>query len=208
MRVREKRSLGSPLWLLFDLIVVFLGVFAAVLLDNYQTTQKQKEKINTIYQFFLEECKRESTAIKEEKFVFDTIAEGFFTAYQEKKMPALIGVPSFFTTSMNTRVWEAVLASGGTQLMDFKTIRMIDEYQAAKLNLLDLFNKGEQYAMEFLLVNMERPTWEFYNYYTGRLKPQYAWYPKFLKALQHQYQKLDEQNDLLQSYLKQQLETE
>ena len=206
MRVREKRSFGSPLWLLFDLVVVFLGVFGAVLLDNYQTTQKQKEKVLTIYTFFLEECEREGTVISEEKYLFDTLAQGFFSAYEEKKMPRLMGIPSFFSTKMNTRLWQAVLASGGAELMDFKTIRLIDDYQGAKLNLLSLFEKGETYAREFLLTSMDLPAYKFYDYYSGKLKPQYAWYPEFLKAMQRQYQTLEQQNNQLQNYLRQQVE--
>lgn len=31
--------------------------------------------------------------------------------------------------------------SGGTEVMDFKTIRMIDQYETNKLNMLNLFTK-------------------------------------------------------------------
>ncbi len=52
MRIREKRSSRNPLWLLFDLLVIFLGVWAAILLDHYQTNLYNEQKARAIYEFF------------------------------------------------------------------------------------------------------------------------------------------------------------
>ncbi len=202
MRIREKRASGNPLWLLFELVVVFVGVWGAFFLTNYQAEVKSERKVKTIYEFFITECELEKTQIEEERKVFDSVVTTFFEAYKNGDMPDILGVPIFFTSSVNTRVWEAVLASGGTDVMDFETIRIIDQYETNKLNMLNLFTKGETYGMQFLVLNMERPKSEFYNLWTKQLRPQYLWYMKFLQNIQKQYDSLASSNDELTKYLK------
>ncbi|NQV01508.1 MAG: hypothetical protein HQ542_02600 [Bacteroidia bacterium] len=205
MRIREKRLSGNPLWLLFELLVVFLGVWGAILLDSYQTNIKNERKAQAIYEFFIAECELEKAQIEKEHAVFDSLVTTFFEAYKKGEMPDILGVPIFFTSSVNTRVWEAVLASGGTDVMDFETIRMIDQFENTKLNMLNLFSKGENYGMDFLVLNMERPKSEFYNLWTKKLRPKYLWYLKFLQSIQQQYTKLADSNENLIAYLKKKL---
>ncbi|MFC2102175.1 hypothetical protein ACFLS7_04200 [Bacteroidota bacterium] len=206
MRIREKRSSGNPLWLLFELVVVFVGVWGAFLLTNYQASVKEDNKARTIYEFFIAECVLEKSQIEAEKVVFDSVVASFFEAYKKGEMPDILGVPIFFTSSVNTRVWEAVLASGGTDVMDFETIRMIDQYETNKVNMLNLFTKGETYGMQFLVLNMERSKGEFYNLWTKQLRPQYGWYLKFLQNIQKQYDALAASNASLTTFLQAKLE--
>ncbi len=201
MRVREKRTSRNPLWLLFELLVVFLGVWGAFFLTNYQQTVKEERKAMAIYEFFIAECELEKSQIEKERTIFDSVVNTFFEAYKRGEMPDILGVPIFFTSSVNTRVWEAVLASGGTDVMDFETIRMIDEFENNKLNMLSLFTKAENYGMNFLVLNMERPKSEFYNLWTKQLRPQYLWYLKFLQSIQGQYKNLADSNENLIVYL-------
>jgi len=201
MRIREKRSSGNPLWLLFELVVVFLGVWGAFFLTNYQATVKEEKKAKAIYEFFIAECELEKSQIGKERAVFDSVVTTFFESYNRGEMPDILGVPIFFTSSVNTRVWEAVLASGGTDVMDFETIRMIDEFENNKLNMLSLFTKAENYGMDFLVLNMERPKSEFYNTWTKQMRPKYLWYLKFLRSIQQQYKNLAESNEKLIGYL-------
>jgi|GEM_PF-940745 len=205
MRIREKRSSGTPLWLLFELLVVFLGVWGAFLFNNYQDKIKEEKKTRSIYEYFLAECKSERTEIDQERKVFDSVVASFFTAYKNGELPDILGVPIFFTSSINSRVWEAVLASGGTDVMDFETIRLIDQYETDKLNMISLFSKGEAYGREFLLMNFERPKSEFYNLWTKQLRPQYQWYLKFLLSIQKQYRDMAESNEKLTRYLEEKL---
>lgn len=205
MRIREKRSSRNPLWLLFEFLVVFLGVWGAFFLTNYQAEVKAEKKAKAIYEFFISECELEQAQIETERSTFDSVVSSFFTAYKNGEMPDILGVPIFFTSSVNTRVWEAVLASGGTDVMDFETIRMIDQYENAKLNMLSLFSKGETYGMNFLVLNMERPKSEFYNLWTKQLRPQYQWYMRFLQGIQKQYQDLASANEQLTNFLKEKL---
>ncbi|MBN1198820.1 MAG: hypothetical protein JXA23_05675 [Bacteroidales bacterium] len=201
MRIREKRSSGSPIWLFFELLVVFLGVWGAFFLNNYQDSVKAEKKTLTIYHYFIAECAVEKTQIDQEQKVFDSVISSFFTAYKNGELPDILGVPVFFTSSVSPRVWEAVLTSGGTEVMDFETIRMIDQYETEKLNMLSLLSKGETYGMQFLLMNMERPKSEFYNLWTKQLRPQYQWYLKFLQSIRKQYKALAESNEALTDFL-------
>ena len=201
MRIREKRSSGNPLWWLFELLIVFLGVYGAFLLDNYQGTLRNEKKARAIYDFFLAECDMEKKQIDQEQLVFDSVVNEFMTGYKNGEMPDIFGVPIFFTSSVNTRVWEAILASGGTDVLDFETTQMIDQYETSKLNTLAILNKGEIYAREFLIPAMERPKSEFYNLWTKALKPQYKWYLKFLRSFQQQYTDLASSNEKLTEFL-------
>lgn len=189
--------------MLFELLVVFVGVWGAFIVNNYQDKLRAEKKTRSIYEYFLAEWKSERAEIDRERKVFDSVVNSFFTAYNNGELPDILGVPIFFTSSINSRVWESILTSGGTDVMDFETIRMIDQYETDKLNMMSLFSKGETYGREFLLLNFERPKSEFYNLWTKQLRPQYQWYLKFLQSIQQQYQSIAESNENLTRHLEQ-----
>lgn len=201
MRIREKGSSRNFLWLILELIIIFAGVFLAIVFNNLQEHKRDIEKARSIFEYFLNECEAERGFIEKEKVAFDSVTNVFLHAYKIGDMPDITGVPVFFTSSVNTRVWEAILISRGTDVLDFATIRMIDTYENSKMGLFKLFEKGEIYSMEFLLPNMEKTKFEYYNYRTKELRPKYSWFIKFLLSIQQQYTDLLNANIELSTYL-------
>jgi len=201
MRIREKGSSKNFLWLILEFIIVFSSVFLAFMFNNIQEQKKEVEKATTIYEYFLTECNTERGFIEKEKAAFDSATNIFLHAYRIREMPDITGVPVFFTSSVNTRVWEAILISGGTDVLEFSTIQMIDTYENNKVDLVKLFEKGEAYSVEFLLPNMEKAKGEFYNYWTKELRPKYSWFITYLISIQKQYSALLNSNIDLTAYL-------
>jgi len=201
MRIREKSSSRGFGWLILELIIVFGGVYTAFLLTNYQERNREKEYAVSIYSYFLSECELERPHIEAEKVAFDSMATVFLNAYQLGEMPDIVGVPSFFTSSVNIRVWEAALQSGGVDVLDFEAIRKIDQYENAKLGMLKLLEKGDIYSRELLLPNMERSKSEYYNLWTKKLRPKYQWYIRFIRSIQNQYKEMMDANIELTDYL-------
>ena len=201
MRVREKGSSRNFLWLILEFIIVFSSVFLAFVFNNIQEQKKELEKATTVYEYFLTECETERGFIEKEKAAFDSAANVFLHAYRIEEMPDISGAPIFFTSSVNTRVWDAILMSGGTDVLDFSTIQMIDTYENSKMDLVKLFEKGEAYSIEFILPNIEKTKWEFYNYTTKELRPKYSWFITYLLSVQKQYSNLLNSNIDLTAFL-------
>lgn len=116
-------------------------------------------------------------------------------------MPDIQVVPAFFTSSVNTHIWEAMLASGGTRILDFTTIQKINQYENNKVNLLKTLEKGGEYCMLVILPASDKGKGEFYDYRTRSLKPKYSWYIRFLQSIRQQYEDLENSNLSLIEYL-------
>src|SRR5206468_9921224 len=121
----EKRSLLARFgrWVA-ELLLVFIGVYAAFWLSNYQQHQQDAERRDRILAFFEQTLREgiESSKINRTKEQEPEAAE-FRRALNAGEMPPLR--PFVFITDYSPSDLATMLQSGGVQLLDVQTLRAL-----------------------------------------------------------------------------------
>jgi|ERR1700736_2766070 hypothetical protein len=126
----EKRSRLSRLgrWVA-ELALVFIGVYAAFWLNNYQQRQEQLKRRDQILAYLQQRLEdgiasAKSDGAKEQKLVAE-----FQRSLDAGEMPPLR--PFSFTTDYNPADIATPLQSGGIELLDIKTLSVLRQLESA-----------------------------------------------------------------------------
>ena len=175
---RRNRHLG---WLVLELLVVFVGVYAAFALTEYGERRRDAERRQQLEAALVREI-RDITA--NTRRVADNLPPQlarYDSAIAAGARPPL--QPWMEPVRVQTHMWEATLQSGGLDLFDVPTVYALslfyNELNAGFEQLAQLRNLSET----ILLPNLGRSSDEFYDSETGRLRPKYEWYRSGLGRL-------------------------
>ncbi|MDZ7332714.1 MAG: hypothetical protein ONB31_12105 [candidate division KSB1 bacterium] len=190
---------------LIQLLIVFAGVYAAFLLDDVKTQQRNQRKRIQIYQSLLKQAEQDSIEMSEAFSMLDSVViTPYLTAHEKGLMPTL--KPIFLgSASYSTRTWEAILATGGLDVLDLKLIEDMEAYYLQVHNLIDRMKKMEMLCIQQLLPNFNKEKIEFYDLKTKKLNEKYKWYMQSLELIQEISKALLEENDKLLRSLRSQL---
>lgn len=182
-KYRGDRALRRIGWLIAELIVVFIGVYAAFALTQYQDEQRQELRRAQLYETLQADVVDGVEDARQFLEEFDrSYHDPFFAASQAGEMPAL--TPIYFTLgTMYTGVWEAMLQSGGLDALEIELLEDLDEMfdRARRLEKVNLL--ANTYSSEILAPNLGAGPSEFYDPETRRLRSKYTWYPYLLRTL-------------------------
>ena len=119
--INEKRSLLSRLgrWTA-ELVLVFVGVYAAFWLNNYQQHRQDAERRDRILASLEEQLRRGIDSGKLNRAKEEQEATEFRRGLDAGEMPPLR--PFVFTTDYSPGDFATLLQSGGVQLLDVKTL--------------------------------------------------------------------------------------
>ena len=123
--INQKRSLLSRIgrWTA-ELVLVFVGVYAAFWLNNYQQHRQDAERRDQILASLEQQLREgiESGKINRAKEQEQKAAE-FRRALDAGEMPPL--QPFVFITDYSPSDWATMLQSGGVQLLDVQTLMAV-----------------------------------------------------------------------------------
>src|SRR5215472_5905957 len=119
--MNEKRSLLSRIgrWAA-ELLLVFVGVYAAFWLNNYQQHRQDEERRDRILASIEQTLREGIDSNKTSRAKQQQEAAEFRRALDAGEMPPLR--PFVFTTDYNPGDFAALLQSGGIQLLDLETL--------------------------------------------------------------------------------------
>jgi hypothetical protein len=163
-----------------ELILVFVGVYAAFSLNNYQQHQQEAKRRDQILAA-LEQQLRESidsgriSAAKE-----DQTAAEFRRALDAGEMPLLR--PFTFWTDYNPGDIAALLQSGGIELLDVKTLMAVRGVESVIRWGLSRMAYYQKLSDELIVPNLDQEISFFYDPATKKLRKRFAMYPEALKA--------------------------
>ena len=177
----EKRSLLSRIgrWTA-ELVLVFVGVYAAFWLNNYQQRQQDQERhdriLASIEQTLREgiESNRDSRA-KEQKQVAE-----FRRALDAGEMPPLH--PFVFTTDYSPGDFATILQSGGIQLLELETLIALRKDESVIRWGLSGMARYQKLSDELIVPNLHQDISFFYDPTTKKLRKQFEIYPEALQA--------------------------
>ncbi len=120
----EKRSRFSRFgrWVA-ELILVFVGVYAAFRLNDYQQHRQDAERRDRILASIEEQLREGIESGKINRANQERKAAEFQRALDAGEMPSL--QPFVFTTDYSPTDWATMLQSGGVQLLDVQTLMAV-----------------------------------------------------------------------------------
>src|SRR5260370_40978468 len=165
---------------LAELILVFVGVYAAFWLNNYQQHLQEAKRRDQILAS-LEQTLREGiesgkiNGAQEERQ-----AEEFQRALDDGEMPRLH--PFVFTTDYTPTDLATLLQSGGIELLDVETLTALRNDESVIRWGLSRMAHYQKLSDELIVPNLDQDVSFFYDPATKKLRKRFEMYPEALQA--------------------------
>src|SRR5213595_1428243 len=177
----EKRSRFSRFagWVA-ELVLVFVGVYAAFWLNNYQQHQHDAERRDRILASIEQTLREGIESGKINRAKEEREAAEFRRALDAGEMPPL---HSFvFTTDYNPGDFATVLQSGGIQLLDLETLTALRNDESIIRWGLSRMARYTKLSDELIVPNLDQDISFFYDPATKKLRRRFQMYPEALDA--------------------------
>jgi hypothetical protein len=177
----EKRSLLTRIgrWTA-ELVLVFVGVYMAFWLNNYQQHQQDAERRDRILASLEEELRRGIESGKLETAKEEREATDFRRGLDAGEMPPLH--PFVFTTDYSPGDFATWLQAGGIQLLDVKTLTTLRELESVIRWGLNDIARYQKLSEELIVPNLDQDISFFYDPATRKLRKRFEMYPEALDA--------------------------
>ena len=179
--INQKRSLLSRVgrWAA-ELLLVFVGVYAAFWLSNYQQHRQDAERRDRILASLEEELHRGIESGKLETAKEEREATDFRRGLDAGEMPPLR--PFVFTTDYSPGDFATWLQAGGIQLLDVKTLTTLRELESVIRWGLNDIARYQKLSDELIVPNLDQDISFFYDPATRKLRKRFEIYPEALDA--------------------------
>jgi len=192
---RSVKNLGARFgWLIAEVVLVFLGMYGAFVLERMHDDDMDLLRKRQILQALVDEF-----ANYEEELgsASNSLDEGygipFFTAYSSGEKPFPRPIPFGGMGSVNTGIWEAMLQSGGIEVLEVELIQGVQGFFKKLQDLLDLYSRFERLSESMILPEMDQSVDFFYEPEGSELRDKYKWYVNSLFTVGMSLRELSEQ---------------
>jgi len=177
----EKRSLVSRIgrWMA-ELVLVFVGVYAAFWLNNYQQHRQDADRRDQILASLEQQLQEGIKSGKTNRAKQEQEAAEFRRALDAGEMPPLH--PFVFTTDYSPIDWATILQSGGVQLLDVQTIMAVRNDESVIRWGLSRMAWYQKLSDELIVPNLDQDISFFYDPATKKLRKRFEIYPDALNA--------------------------
>src|SRR5207253_8531342 len=177
----EKRSRFAHLggWVA-ELVLVFVGVYAAFWLNNYQQHRQDAERRDQILASLEQQLREGIQSGKINRANQEQRAAEFRRALNAGEMPPL--QPFVFTTDYSPSDWATMLQSGGVQLLDVQTLMAVRNDESVIRWGLSRMAWYQKLSDELIVPNLDQDISFFYDPATKKLRKRFEIYPEALEA--------------------------
>lgn len=177
----EKRSSLSRVgrWVA-ELLLVFVGVYAAFWLNNYQQRQQDAERRDRILASIEQLLQQGIESGKINRAKQEKRAAEFQRALDAGQMPPL--QPFVFITDYSPGDFATMLQSGGNQLLDLETLTALRNDESVIRWGLNGMARYQKLSDELIVPNLSQDISFFYDPATKKLRKQFEIYPEALRA--------------------------
>lgn len=161
-----------------ELVLVFLGAYAAFWLTNYQQHRADLRRHDQILAFLEHEMKEGLENSKEDAQKHDQEAAEFHQALAVGKMPSL--QPFSFNTDYSASDTSSLLQSGGYEVLDVKTLAALRQLETTIRWGLDRMSHYQKLSDELIWPNLDQDISFFYDPATKKLRKKFEHYPDVL----------------------------
>src|SRR5438094_4979799 len=177
----EKRSRFSHFcgWVA-ELVLVFVGVYAAFWLSNYQQHQQDAERRDRILASIERTLREGIESGKINRANEERQAAEFRRALDAGEMPLLH--PFVFITDYSPGDFATMLQSGGIQLLDLQTLTALRNDESVIRWGLSRMARYQKLSDELIVPNLDQDISFFYDPATKKLRKRFETYPEALQA--------------------------
>jgi hypothetical protein len=175
----EKRSRLSRVsgWVA-ELVLVFVGVYAAFWLNSYQQHWQDAERRDQILASLEQQLREGIESGKTNRANQERRAAEFHRALDAGEMPPL--QPFVFITDYSPSDWATILQSGGAQLLDVQTLIAVRKDESVIRWGLSRMAWYQKLSDELIVSNLDQDISFFYDPVTKKLRKRFEIYPKAL----------------------------
>jgi uncharacterized protein YukE len=175
-RSRFSRFAGS----VAELVLVFVGVYAAFWLSNYQQHRQDAERRDRILASIERTLREGIESGRINRAEQEREAAEFQRALDAGEMPAL--QPFVFTTDYSPGDFATLLQSGGIQLLDLQTLTALRNDESVIRWGLSRMARYQKLSDELIVPNLDQDISFFYDPATKKLRKRFETYPEALQA--------------------------
>ena len=177
----EKRSLVSRIgrWMA-ELVLVFVGVYAAFWLNNYQEHRQEAGRRDQILASLEQQLREGIESGKINRAKQEQEAADFRRTLNGGEMPPL--KPFVFTTDYSPSDLATMLQSGGIQLLDVQTLMAVRNDESVIRWGLSRMAWYQKLSDELIVPNLDQDISFFYDLATKKLRKRFEIYPDALDA--------------------------
>jgi len=165
-------------WLV-ELVLVFLGVYAAFWLSNYQQERQNTRRRDQILASLEQQLREGIEITKKQGADAERQVAGFEQALAAGQMPPLR--PFTFTSDYNAGDIAALLQSGGIELLAVKTLMALREFESVVRWGLSRMAHFQKLSDELIVPNLDQDISFFYDP-TKHLRKRFELYTEALHA--------------------------
>ena len=180
-KIAEK---SSRLWRLgrwvAELVLVFVGVYAAFWLSNYQQRRQDAERRDRILASIERTLREGIESGKINRAKEEREAAEFQRALDAGEMPPLD--PFVFTTDYSSGDFATLLQSGGIQLLDLQTLIALRNDESVIRWGLSRLVRYQKLSDELIVPNLDQDISFFYDPATKKLRKRFEIYREALEA--------------------------
>jgi hypothetical protein len=163
-----------------ELVLVFVGVYAAFWLNNYQQHRQDAERHDRILASIEQTLHEGIESGKINRAKEERQAAEFERALEAGEMPPLR--PFVFTTDYSPGDFATMLQSGGIQLLDLETLTALRNDESVIRWGLSRMARYQKLSDELIVPNLDQDISFFYDPATKKLRKKFEIYPEALQA--------------------------
>jgi hypothetical protein len=163
-----------------ELLLVFVGVYAAFWLNNYQEHRQEAQHRDRILAMLQDQLLKGIESGKINGARQEREEADFNRALRAGEMPRLH--PFVFTTDYNPGDISALLQSGGVALLDVQTLLALREFESVVRWGLSRLERYQKLSDALIVPNLGQDISFFYDPATRQLREPYEIYPQALAA--------------------------
>jgi hypothetical protein len=179
-----------------ELVLVFIGAYAAFWLNNYQERQRDAQRRDVILASLEEEVRASINGAQAEAEMEERQAAAFRRALEAGELPTLR--PFSFISDYSPTDVATLLQSGGVELLDPKTLIALRNVESTLRRGLALMTRYERLSDQLIVPNVDQEPSFFYDPTTGKLRKRFEDYPQSIEDTAQFFRNLETaQTDLL-----------
>jgi hypothetical protein len=163
-----------------ELVLIFVGVYAAFWLNSYQQHQQDAQRRDRILASIEQTLREGIESGKINRANEEREAAEFRRALDAGEMPPLH--PFVFITDYNPGDFATVLQAGGIQLLDLQTLRALRNDESVIRWGLSRMARYQKLSDELIVPNLDQDISFFYDPATKKLRKRFEIYPEALQA--------------------------
>jgi hypothetical protein len=163
-----------------ELVLIFVGVYAAFWLNSYQQRQQDAQRRDRILASIEQTLREGIESGKINRAEQEREAAQFRRALDAGEMPPLH--PFVFITDYNPGDFATVLQAGGIQLLDLQTLTALRNDESVIRWGLSRMARYQKLSDELIVPNLDQDISFFYDPATKKLRKRFEIYPEALQA--------------------------